>query len=470
MQSNVRKFERSCPVKDSKECLMEPDEWYSLILNSLSDAILVVDKDCRIKFMNESYTKLKGLKLEDCMGLPLRQVRPASLLPEVIKTGKPMKNLLRKTGNNEYVVDVLPIKKGDMIVGGITISKDVTMAQELARKVIRLERTIKEKQKAKYTFNDLLGKSAQFKSLVENAKKAARGNANILITGESGTGKELLAHAIHNESERQDGPFVAINCAAIPQDLLESELFGYESGAFTGANRGGKLGLFEVADKGTIFLDEIGDMPLALQGKVLRVLQDKKIRRIGSTKEVDVDIRVISATNKNLEDLILTGKFREDLYYRLNVIPLNLPPLRERKEDIPLLIDYFIKKYSRGRNAFLSQEALRVLLDYDWPGNVRELENTMVFMLEMTEGNELKVENIPPKIKRRLVNSIKDQKTSELNENEIDLKEVLMKAEKEAIMRALAIYGNDINGKKMAAKALGISLATLYNKLKMFSS
>ena len=312
-------------------------------------------------------------------------------------------------------------------------------------------------------FDSIVGSSKESQKVISKAKKIARGNASILITGESGTGKELMARAIHNGSDRKRGPFIAINCAAIPENLLESELFGYIPGAFTGASKSGKIGKFELANKGTIFLDEIGDMPLHLQVKILRTLQDRVVVPVGGNKPINVDIRVISATNKNLESMVANSEFREDLYYRLNVIPLEMKPLRERLEDIPILAQYFLEKYSKYyaiEVPNISREALECIINYDWPGNIRELENALEYGVNiMQDAKVLELSHLPNRIlDKNLKHKVRVQ-TENLN---------LEMAEKDIIIRALKLYGNHTDDKKKAAVALGISLATLYRKMEKY--
>ena len=306
---------------------------------------------------------------------------------------------------------------------------------------------------------NIIGESSSMKMLKSKVKKIAQSSSTVLITGESGTGKELFARAIHMESKRSNNPFVAINCAAVPDTLLESELFGYVKGAFTGADPKGKIGKVEFANTGTLFLDEIGDMPLYLQAKLLRVLEQKEVVRLGSNKPIPVDVRVIAATNKNLEKLIEEGSFREDLYYRLNVLPINIPPLRERKEDIRVLTDYFVRKYTalfKKRVVGFENEVWDFLYKYDWPGNVRELENTVEYMINMLDQNGIiSVSLLPQKIRFDLN---KHNDLIPLEKMEIDL-----------IKRALDLYGGSVTGKQKAAEALGIGIATLYRKIKKYS-
>lgn len=312
--------------------------------------------------------------------------------------------------------------------------------------------------------DDILGKSDIILNLKKNIIKIAGSTSTVLITGESGTGKEMFARAIWKQSERADKPFVAINCGAIPDALLESELFGYVKGAFTGADPKGRIGKFELANRGVIFLDEIGDMPLYLQVKLLRVLQERKITRIGSNQQIDINIRLIAATNKNLKEMIKENKFREDLYYRLNVIPLEVPPLRERKEDIELMALHFVKRYSSLFNKeFINvdNEVLKYLYMYPWPGNVRELENTVEFMINMMDSNGILTKNTLP---CNIIDYIEENEESE-NYEIRTIKDI----EKEAIKKALSTYGNTTEGKLIAAKKLGIGIATLYRKIENYN-
>lgn len=312
---------------------------------------------------------------------------------------------------------------------------------------------------------DILGESKQIQKLKQNVKKIAVSTSTVLVTGESGTGKEMFARAIHNESNRNDKPFIAINCGAIPDMLLESELFGYAKGAFTGADPLGKIGKFEFANKGTILLDEIGDMPLYLQTKLLRVLQERSITRIGSNKTIDIDVRVVATTNRDLVKAIKENKFREDLYYRLNVIPLEIPPLRERKEDIKLLIEAFIEKYCKFLNKNflnmkLEDDTEQILYNYKWPGNIRELENTVEYIVNMVGTNGIITKEILPE---------------NIFHNEIDIFNnehgifTLKSLEKRAIENAIEKYGVTTEGKKIAAKRLGIGIATLYRKIEEYN-
>ncbi|RKD27320.1 Transcriptional regulator containing PAS, AAA-type ATPase, and DNA-binding Fis domains [Caminicella sporogenes DSM 14501] len=311
-------------------------------------------------------------------------------------------------------------------------------------------------------FDDIIGESISIKMVKDYAKKAARSSSTVLIQGESGTGKELFARAIHFYSDRRKYPFIPINCAAIPENLLESELFGYEEGAFTGAKKGGKTGKFELANKGTIFLDEIGDMPLHLQTKLLRVLQENMIERVGGKRFIPIDVRIIAATNKNLEKRVEEGEFRDDLYYRLNVIPLYIPPLRERIDDIPILAYKFLNKfnYKLGKNiSHISEEVLQFFKNYDWPGNVRELENIIEYAVNMASSNCISINDLPNRIKNKHVKNMAAD----------DIIISIQDLEKREISKAIRKFGRTKKGIEEAAKVLGISRATIYRKLKKYS-
>ena len=324
--------------------------------------------------------------------------------------------------------------------------------------------------KKKNVINSIIGESEAIMEIKNKIKKISNSSSSVLITGDSGTGKEVVARAIHELGNRSDKPFIAINCAAIPEPLLESELFGYVKGAFSGASSSGRIGKFELANGGIIFLDEIGDMPLQLQVKILRVLQERKVSKIGSNKMIDLDIRVIAATNKNINKLIKENKFREDLYYRLNVIPIEIPDLKERKEDIRPLVLSFINNYCKEYNLkkiFIEENVIEELEKYNWKGNIRELQNAIEFMMNLVdEDNKITVNLLP--------DYIKDFNSREKNvktEDVIQIKDIvkdelitLEELQKKYIKYALEKYGHDTKGKSKAAKKLGIGLATLYRK------
>ena len=310
----------------------------------------------------------------------------------------------------------------------------------------------------------IIGSNKQIRQLKDSIKKIAKSNSTVLISGESGTGKELIARSIHSQSDRATKPFIAVNCAAIPDSLLESELFGYVKGAFTGASVQGRVGHFELANKGVLFMDEIGDMPLHLQAKILRVLQDKKLTPIGSNKVVQLDVRVVAATNKNLKQLMEENKFREDLYYRLNVIPITVPPLRKRLDDIEKLSYHFLKRYNESfaKNVTkIDDDVLQIFMEYDWNGNIRELENVIEYMMNVTENDTLTLESLPSNMLEKKSDKVVNLEVDELSQRVVPLSEL----EKNEIKKALDIYGYDTKGKKMAARKLGIGIATLYRKI-----
>lgn len=464
-------------LKESSEysTLEKQIDWLSAIIHSINDGILVIDNQEIVRLINPEYTRITGVTPERIIGKQLREVRPCAQLPDTLKDGKSRVGVYRKEGNKEYVVDMAPIVANNQIIGAVSICKGLTevhkLSQELKKnkeKLNQLERTMDSLYQAKYTFDHIIGKHGGLKEVVHIAKKAAESNLPILIMGESGTGKELFAQAIHNASNRTERHFIPVNCAAIPSALLESELFGYEEGSFTNAKKGGKIGLFELANNGTIFLDEIGDLPYDLQAKLLRVLQERTIRRVGDTREREIDVRIIAATNKDLKQLVTKNCFREDLFYRLNVITLQIPPLRERKEDIPDLI--YSMLHSSSMNSLhpaysINHEALKVLQLYDWPGNVRELKNTIDYAICMTEGTEIQINDLPEFIAKKgfIYRNLNQRQSNQTLKSAID------EAERKIIIETLYRFGNHTEGKKKAAEVLGISLATLYNKLKKFN-
>jgi len=417
------------------------------VINSVDKGVIILDDSSRIVQMNSSAGKQLRLLPDDVnqtisieatgdwiMGAEEFKVNVGN------KTFKLMGKLLSVAPGLEaydkiFIFNELKSLKSD-IVGLTNVAKTVTL-------------------------QNIIGNSECIKQIKSKIRKIANSNSTVFITGESGTGKELIAGAIYAESNRRSKPFIAINCGAIPDTLLESELFGYVKGAFTGADPRGKIGKFELANKGVIFLDEVGDMPLYLQVKLLRVLQDHKLVRIGSNQLIELDVRVIAATNKNLKELIQEKKFREDLYYRLNVIPLEVPPLRERREDIPAIASAIMEKYSRlfdKRIAAIDEQAMDILMRYPWPGNVREMENTIEFMINMAdEGGALTVDLLPKNLPEFFGSAEPSAAGPAIRP--------LYDVEQEYIMQAIKHYGDTTKGKQEAARRLGIGIATLYRKL-----
>lgn len=391
-------------------------------------------------------------------------------LHKILETGIMEVGDLQEINGNKMVSMRMPIKKDGKTVGAIgkVMFKNIGDLHSLNKKLNNLEKEVEfyknvfnREKIAKYSFEDIIGSSSAVKEVKDLAKKAGNTNSNVLIVGESGTGKELYAHAIHNSSKRVLGPFVKINCAAIPPELLEAELFGYEEGAFTGAKKGGKKGKFEIAIGGTIFLDEIGDMPMNMQVKILRVIQEKEIERVGGNVVKQVDVRIIAATNKNVEQAVRDGKFREDLYYRLNVIKISLPTLRERKEDIPELANMLRIKVSNRLGMYvegISKESIECLVNYNWPGNIRELENVIERAINILDSDLIiQPEHLPERLR-------KNKFKSYIKENKY-LKEIIESIEKDVILECL---NKTKWNKNKTAKSLGISRAGLYKKIEEY--
>ena len=448
-------------------------EFWAAVLDNPYEGVIIVDIDGIIRFINRGYAEFLGGNPKEFLNRPVREAVPQTRLPEVLESGRPQYGDIWSINGRQVVVTRLPIQKDGKIIGvlGRSMFRDeMALAQDFARKIKQLEgklagyrAELDQERRAKYNATDITGYSERILRLKQKVGKVARTSSTVLITGESGTGKELFAHSIHNASPRRKRAFVRVNCPSIPTDLLESELFGYEEGAFTGAKRGGKVGKFEIAQGGTIFLDEIGDMNGPMQAKLLRVLQEKEIERVGGTAPpVPVDVRVIAATNRNLEEMILARQFRDDLYYRLNVVLLQVPPLRERKEDIPDLTRHLLNKLNRSLGAAVtgvSGEVMQLFLQYDWPGNVRELENFLEQAVNLGEGQTLHQHDFPV-LEKRLQRQFKCLPPDRSSIR--SLQEVIDEAEKGAILNALAATGHN---KKEAARLLGIHRSVLYRKL-----
>ncbi|MGC7870237.1 sigma 54-interacting transcriptional regulator [Desulfosporosinus sp. SYSU MS00001] len=434
------------------------------VLNSIAEGIIVTDEQNRIVTFNPSAERIFRLPKEDALGKQVLDIVPNTGIPNVYKNGEPEIAYLQKINGGIITATRQPIFLDDKPVGVVSTFQDVTKVQNLEQQIRK--RIYHKGFIAKHYFDDILTNNPNMLELKEMAALYATTQSSVLIEGESGTGKELFAQSIHNSSQRASGPFIAVNCAAIPEHLLESELFGYEGGAFTGAKKEGKQGLFELAHNGTIFLDEIGEIPKSLQARLLRVLQEKEIMHIGGDKIIPVDIRIISATNKNLEEKVKHEEFRNDLYYRLKVFGIKLPPLRERKEDIPLLTGVFFQKFSKELDAKTVNELLPLLLEYTWPGNIRELRNVIEQLSLLVDH----FKNTPSwvGILNKVLNkeSRKDNGTLSLQVNlDNGLKDALDQAEKQIIDLMLAQYANDRN---LAAQKLGIGRTTLWRKRNEF--
>lgn len=453
---------------------------------SAQQGILICDADGCIYDFNSCYADFIGRTLDEVRGMRITKLRPGSLIPKVLKTGKPVEGGFRKEKNEEYFANIYPVTENGRIEGTISIVTFLDRAlgiqqklQEVESETRKLRERLKKHNGTRYTFASIIGSTETTMEAVERAKRAALHPVNVLLQGESGCGKELFAQSIHNASDRSDGPFVAVNCAALSKNMLESELFGYESGAFTGAKKGGKPGLFEAASGGTLFLDEISEMDYELQAKLLRVLQEKKFRRIGGVREIDVDVRVISACNVDLMRYIEEKRFRMDLYYRIAVFPLRIPPLRERKGDLPELIRAFLKTagIQNKHRYVMSDEVKQALLAYDYPGNIRELRNVIEYSAMMAEQDEIDVSCLPLSILRFLHKEVpssaaqggagtkETESVGHAFSDEETLSQRMKYYERIEIEKALKKYGRDTDGKKQAARALGISLSSLYNKI-----
>ncbi|WP_352407076.1 sigma-54 interaction domain-containing protein [Acetoanaerobium noterae] len=454
-------------LKENKDNL-DYKEILNVILNNAYEWLVIIDDKGYIMMMSKGYKEFIGDMVPE--GKHVTEVIENTKLHDIVKTGKTQIGEIQIIKGQQVIASRLPIIKDNKIIGAIgkVIFKDITDFYDMSKKIITMEKEIKyykdqlKKQKsAKYSFSNIIGESKSLMEVKNICQRAAMSDSNVLIMGESGTGKELFAHAIHNASDRASGPFVKINCAAIPSELLESELFGYEGGAFTGAKKEGKVGKFELANGGSIFLDEIGDMPLQMQVKLLRVLQEREIERIGSTKTRPINVRIISATNKNLEEEVKTANFREDLYYRLNVMSVNIEPLRKRKDDIRPLAKALVKKLSSQMGVHvdsISEKAMAALEAYDWPGNIRELENVIERSINLLDSDRIiKVSTLP-------VHITQSHKTHVYIAGST-LKEQLYDVEKSIILECL----NENQGNKQkTANDLDMSRTSLYQKLKSY--
>jgi len=438
-------------------------EQLKAILDFAYDGIIALDEKGKITVFNPVAEKLSGWRAEDAIGREVTEVIPQAKCQRLLETGKPDLGELLEIGETKVVANRVPIVVDSQVLGVVTTFQNITTLQSLEHKV--RQRLADRGYVAKYTFNDILGESTPFQEAIQLAKEYALVHSTILIRGETGCGKEMFAHAIHQSSSRAKGPFVAVNCAALPENLLESELFGYAEGAFTGARKGGKPGLFELAHQGTIFLDEIGEMSPRLQARVLRVLEEGEIMRLGDDRIIPVNVRFIAATHRDLSQMIKTQAFREDLYYRLNVLNLEIPPLRERGADVLLLAEHFLKEIARELNRQtpkFSQEAIEVLFRYSWPGNVRELKNAVERLLLRCRSPKVEAVDIASVLKIDLEEkspqeAAESQKEKENLNNQVDTITLSL------IKRTLAECGGN---KAEAARRLGVSRTTLWRKLK----
>jgi PAS domain S-box-containing protein len=430
---------------------------FNTLIDSVREGIVAVDYNGKITHVNQSAEKLLLVQANLLIGRQFEEAFSGLTLNRLHKMTEPYieQDIFYKNRQqiSHFMSTVTEVKYGTEVSGFVISIRSIGEMRKLAGRIIREER--------KYSLDGILGQSTIILELKKKMCRVATTDSTVLITGESGTGKELFAHAIHQESRRKNAPFVVVNCGAIPENLLESELFGYDEGAFTGARRSGKPGKFELANGGTIFLDEIGDMPLHLQVKLLRILQDYTIERVGGIKPFVVDVRIIAATNRNLEEMIRAKQFRSDLFYRLSVIPFHIPPLRERKEDLKLLIHYFMEKYNLILDKHIqgyTNEALSRIFDYPWPGNVRELENAIEYSANVCPDLLIDLNYLPDRILDHGMT-----KNTLLPQDHI---QSIAELEKNALIEALNRFGSGSRAKENAAKSLGMSRSTLYRKIK----
>lgn len=434
----------------------EPYKRRDTILDSIADGVFTVDKNWHITTYNKAAEEITGIPRGKAIGQVCKDVLRANVcetdcaLRHTMDTGNPIINrpvqIIDSEGRRKAITISTALLKDDKgrVVGGVETFRDMTVVEELRKQV-----------REKYTCEDIISRNHRIQGLFNILPQVAGSNCAVLIEGQTGTGKELFARAIHNLSQRREKSFIAVNCSALPDSLLESELFGYKAGAFTDAKKD-KPGRFALAEGGTIFLDEIGDVSSAVQVKLLRVLQEKTYEPVGAVSSEKADVRVITASNKYLVELVDQGKFRSDLYYRINVVKLSLPPLKDRSEDIPLLIEHFIHRFNGIYNkniCCLSDEAMAAMLSYDFPGNIRELENSIEHCFVLCRGDVIETRHLPP--------SMKKSTTSE----ESDISTFRTLRQMEALMIEGALRRNDGN-RTVAAKELGINASTLFRKLK----
>lgn len=430
----------------------------------MREGILIIDTQTRILFANRSYLEFLGKTETEIIGRPLREIRPGARLPEVLTTGSPILHAPRAEENDDvYFVNMYPILTDGAVTGGISVVTFMRDAYDFRTELEAYEKRsrqvlhrVNKVNSTRYTFDSIVAVDENVRAVKALAQKAAATDAPVLLASESGTGKELYAQAIHNASPRRGEVFVAINCANFNANTLESELFGYVEGAFTGAKRGGKMGLFEAANGGTLFLDEVSEMGMGLQAKLLRVIQEGQFRPVGDVQELETDVRIISASNADLQKYIEEGRFRRDLFYRLSTFQIRIPPLRERRGDIPVLARTILSGLAvkLKRRAEIGPEALDCLMEHDWPGNVRELRNVLEASVYLSADGFITPDSLPEHILRRPE-----------REQRLPLAQRVRAFERAEIQKLLQRYGDTLEGKKRAAAELGISLATLYNKL-----
>jgi len=441
-------------------------------LDNPYESLILIDTEGIIRFLASANEDFFSIKLRKAVGRHVTEINPDTQLLETLKTGKPEIGRIMTLMGKKRIIARIPIFKENQLIGaaGKVMFTHPEKLKELYERIETLETDLNyyknelfQAYGSRYTFDSIIGNSDLILQAKALALQAAETNSAVIITGESGTGKELFAHAIHHASKRGKHNFVKVNCASIPSELIESELFGYEAGAFTGADKKGKPGKFEISHNGTIFLDEIGDMPLKMQVKVLRVLQEKEIERIGSQQPKQIDFRLICATNRNIEKLISDGEFRLDLFYRINIINITLPPLRETKTDIPKFFDYFLGELSKEKGQKkkqISNEVISLLKNYSWPGNMRELRNVAERALIVSRGQQIELNDMPPVLQKALAFPILENKPLPM------LKDLMEQTEKQAITQALKLTNGN---KAKSAQILGIHRTGLYQKMSKYN-
>lgn len=445
-----------------------------IILDLVSDGIVITDSNCKIVKANKAYQSLSKLSLDQLIGMDISEMENWSINPnesctvKVLESKKPVtiiQKVENEDGKKELITTGMPLfNENNEIIYVVNSVRDITLLNELKRSLENIKRInrnyeeeLKRLKEKEFNLKGLVANSKSMLEVLDAATKVASVDSPVMLRGESGVGKEVIAKYIHKTSKRSGKQFVKVNSAAIPENLIESEFFGYEPGAFTGASKHGKIGYFELANHGTLFLDEIGDMPMDLQVKLLRVLEEQEFRRVGGVKTIKTDVRIIAATNRNLEKMVEENKFRKDLYYRLQVYPIEIPPLRERKEDIPLLIHKFLEDYQKKHHVHIriSSDVVQLLCQYDWPGNIRELMNVVERMAITSSNNEILLEHVPEELLENT--NFAAPKT---------LKEEVELFEYNKIRRALSLHKTT----RRAARALGISQPTLVRKMKYYES
>jgi len=459
LMQSILEAERVAEVRKRE---LEKTKRIKSIIDFAYEGIITVDRKSIVDTFNPQAAKIFKKETYKIIGKNINNIFPEFNFPEITKIGKRVEGKLWIVGDIKIVANIIPI-----IINGETVRIVVTFQK--VSQIQKTEQKIREKlylkgNVAENTFDDIIGQSKIFRNLKEEAKNYAQIDSPVLLYGETGTGKELFAQAIHNYSPRKNKPFIAFNCAAIPESLLESELFGYVRGAFTGAKKEGKVGLFEQAHEGTVFLDEIGEISQNIQARLLRVLQEHKVRRLGDDKVIPINVRIIASTNKKLIQLVKENKFRDDLYYRINVLNLEISPLRERKGDIALLVNFFIKKYGYKFKKIvegISEEGIQILENYDWPGNIRELENVIERLVVRTKKSFIMTNLVKEIMKLQYKGGIlnnyqkKDNINYSLNSNLEDIEKTIIKR----------VIQEERGNKAAAARRLGISRATLWRRL-----